>query len=332
MLPDSFKLGSIAACLIVLSAEMAAAQCTPGGPPSPSAVKGAIVGVVMDSSHNVLEGVDVFVRSQRRSAKSGAQGRFQIPDLEVGIYELTVRRIGYEIAMQKIAVTDSGGIARFCLIPEPRGLPPMITSVPRGGLSGVIGDSAYAVLPGAEVIAIAAGERAISDSAGGFYLPLKKGTYAITVRKKGYGPQLLSVTIPQDSGRQIAVWLASPARSARRIAAAIEDSMKYRLQRARAASSKLLSSEDLARTTADLTMAVQASVIAGVSPDCEAVIDGGPWTLPLSLIDKADVAAVEVYAVPAMRSGPTSLDSRGTVAQNKDPSNCKVKVYVWLKP
>src|SRR5687767_9744417 len=105
-----------AAVAVVSCAGSAAAQCTPGGPPSPTAVRGAIVGVVMDTSHNVLENVDVFIRSARRSAKSGPQGRFQIPDLEVGIHELTVRRIGYEIAMQKIAVTDSGGIARFCLI------------------------------------------------------------------------------------------------------------------------------------------------------------------------------------------------------------------------
>lgn len=318
----------------LLAANVAHAQCTPGGPPSPAPVKGAIVGIVMDTAHRVIEGVDVIIKDPRRNVRTDANGRFVITDLVRGENELTVRRLGYEIAVQKIAVTDSGGVARFCLIPEPRGLPAVITSVPRGGLSGVIGDSTYNVLPGAEVKAVAGGAAAITDSAGGFYLPLKKGTYAVMVKKAGFGSQLLSVTIPNDSGRKIAVWLSSPPRNARRIAAAIEDSMKFRLMMARPSRARLLSSEDLTRNSGDLTRVVQAAAIARVSDNCEAVVDGGPFVLPLYAIDKSEIAAVEVYAIPPARNTVTSLPSRGKASarSSETPTDCNVRVYVWLKP
>jgi hypothetical protein len=315
-----------------LGASGAAAQCTPGGPPNPAAVRRAIVGIVMDSSHVPIEGADVVIKDPRRAVKTRADGGFQIDSLAPGTYELTARRIGHEIAVQSYTVTDSGGIARFCLIPEPHTLAPMITASRRAGLSGFVGDTAYQMLAGAEIRVVAGGAHATTDSAGGFYLPLKPGSYPITVKKEGYGTQLLSVTVPEDSGRQIAVWLGAPPRNARRIAAAIEDSMRYRmLMVARASTFKLLSSEDVMRTPADLMRTVQGAVVAPVAMECEAIIDGGPYSLPLYVIDKSEIAAMEVYALKPSRGGATSIDSRGTASAGA-AGTCKVKVYVWLKP
>lgn len=333
-MPTSLKLASVAVLFAVLPASMVHAQCTPGGPANPPAIKRAIVGVVMDSAHNVLQGVDVIIRDPRRNVKTDARGRFQILDLEPGTNELTVRRFGYEIAVQTIAVTDTGGVARFCLLSEARGLPAMITSAARGGLSGVIGDSTYAVLPGAEVRVVGEGGVALSDSAGGFYLPLKKGTYAIQVSKKGFGQQLLSVTVPADSGRQIAVWLGSKQRNANRLAMNL-DAMKWRIVNARPNRFALLSSEELSRTSLDLTQSVRMAAKASVSDDCEATIDGGPWTLPLYMIDKNNIAMLEVHVNAPPRSTVTSLNPEGTASRPSAGGGGKaygVKVYAWLKP
>jgi hypothetical protein len=153
------------------------------------------------------------------------------------------------------------------------------------------------------------------------------------VKKAGFGSQLVSVTIPNDSGRKIAVWLSSPPRNARRIAAAIEDSMRFRLMMARPNRAKLLSSEELTKNPGDLLRVVQAAAIASVSPECDAVIDGGPYKIPLYTIDKNDIAAVEVYAIPPRRGGINSLPSRGKASAPAAPApDCNVTVYVWMKP
>src|SRR4051812_13985483 len=246
----------MAAFLVALVAGQAAAQCTPGGPVNPPAVRRAIVGVVLDTTHHALDNVSIGVKAPRRQAKTGPDGRFQLADLDTGTYELTVHRLGYEITVASYIVSDTGGVARFCLIPEARGLAAMITSAKRGGLGGVIGDSTYKVLPGANVYAVSAGQYATTDSAGGFYMPLKPGTYAIQVSKEGFGKQVLSVTVPRDSGRQIAVWLTSPSPYAERMAASL-DEMRDRLVRANSQYSSLMSSEEIAKFSTDLAGAAQ---------------------------------------------------------------------------
>jgi hypothetical protein len=317
----------------LLVATRSRAQCTPGGPPNPAPAAGALTGIVMDSGHDPLEGASVFIRNPKRQARTSASGYFRLDSLAAGTYEVTVRMIGHEIAMQSYTVSDSGGVARFCLVSEPRALAPIITAVPRGGLSGVVGDSAYQMVSGAEVRAVTGGAHALTDSAGGFFLDLKPGTYPITVKKEGYGIQLLSVTIPRDSGRQIAVWLTSPPKNARRIAAAIEDSMKFRMTFLyRAAHFKLLSSEELMRNPADILTTVQGATVTAVSSKCEAIVDGGPYQVPLYTIDKSEIAAMEVYVKRESSRGPTSINPGGTAGGSGGSDECKVKVYVWMKP
>jgi hypothetical protein len=317
----------------VLLAGRSGGQCTPGGPPNPAPLRAALVGIVMDTAHDPLEGASVVVRDPQRQARTNASGYFHLDSLAPGTYEVTVRSLGHDIAVQSYIVPDSGGIARFCLIPEPRGLAPMITAIARGGLSGVVGDSTYKPISGAEVRAVAGGAHALTDSSGGFFLDLKPGSYPISVRKDGYGIQLLSVTIPKDSGRQIAVWLAAPPNNARRIAAAIEDSMKFRMTFLyRAAHFKPLSSEDLMRNPADILTTVQGAAVIPVSSRCEAIIDGGPYQVPLYTIDKSEIAAMEVYVKPESSRGPTSINPAGTSGGSSTSDDCKVKVYVWMKP
>jgi hypothetical protein len=315
------------------SAHLSRAQCAPGGPPNPATTPRAITGIVMDTAHVPLANVTVAIRNPRRSTKTNAQGRFQLADLDTGTYEISVFRIGYEGALQSYVVTDTGGVARFCLIPEARALPTMVTSSTRPGLAGVVGDSNYAVLEGAEVRALGGGAHALTDSAGGFYLPLKSGTYPIVITKPGYGRQLISVTIPSDSGRQIAVWLGSPALNANRMAAAL-DSMHDRILWARPNRTALVSSEELAKFNVPLAGVAQLEVKAKVLDICEAVIDGGPFTLPLFTIDKADVAMMEVYIAGPARDMPRSINPAGTSpsrAVSALGGGCP-SIYVWMKP
>jgi hypothetical protein len=313
----------VAALLSAGLTSAAGAQCTPGGPPDPAAVGKSIAGIVLDRSNQPLENVDVIVKAPRRLAKTRPDGRFLIQDLDTGVYEVTFRKIGYQIFAWEYVVTDSGGVARVCLAPEVRILPPSVSAVAAGGLFGIIADSMMKPLPGAEVRAMGAGEHAITDSAGAFFMNLRRGSYAIMISKDGFARQLLSVTIPKDSGRQITAFLGSPQRNANRMAANLGD-MRQRIAWANPATSGIMSSEDLLRTSADLRGAATKLARMGMADDCPAIIDGGPYSLPLSIIDKRDVAMLEAYMIAAPRR-------RGS-APRPINSPCPVRVYVWMKP
>lgn len=313
-----------------------AQQCKPGLPANPPAIRRSMVGIVLDSANRPIENANVAIRKPRREARSGTNGQFTLQDLEPGIYEVAVRRLGYETTLARYLVADSGGVARFCLVPEARGLAPMITSVSRSGLAGIVGDSTYKALAGAEIRAVGENRVTETDSTGSFYLPLKPGTYAIWVIKPGFARQTLSVTIPPDSGRQVAVWLGSPPPDKNRLASNMED-MRGRLLRATPMYSALVSSETIARFSTDLAGVAQAESKGGrVTDDCEAVIDGGPLTLPLYMIDKGDVAMMEVYLPRQARGTQTSIMSGATRAPTsvgaRSGGRCTAKVFLWMKP
>ena len=315
-----------------LAAVPAHAQCTPGGPPNPPATKRTITGIVMDSAHNPLENATVFILDSAknvlehstaivarplREVRTNGRGIFQIPDLDPGTYRLTVRRIGYLVAVQSYIVTDSGGVARFCLFQDIQSLPTMITSVSRGGITGVVGDSALALVKGAEVRVFGENMFALTDSAGGFFFPVKPGEYTLAVKKKGYGPQIVAVTVPKDSGRKIVVWLGSPPRNPNRYADEIEG-MRMRILMTPSFLYHRLTSEELARSDLSVEQMARMKAQTIVRDDCEAFISGMGFTLPLYMLDKDDIALLEVVS-PRMTSaggemrGVTSINGNARV-------------------
>lgn len=319
------RLGLIALLSTAMSSA-AVSQCLPGGPPNPAAVKRAITGIVLDSANNVLENATVFILDSahnvlevstprvarpRREVRTNAQGIFQITDLEPATYRLTVRRIGYDIAVQSYIVTDSGGVARFCLLPDIQNLPTVITSVPRGGITGVVGDTALSLINGAEVRVLGVNMSAVSDSAGGFFLPVKPGDYTLSVRKKGYGPQIVAVKVPKDSGRKIVVWLGSPPRNPNSYALAIEG-MRQRILTTPSFLYHRVTSEELALSALNVDQLVRMKAQTIVRDDCEASIVGMGFTLPLYMLDKDDLAMLEVVS-PRM-TGAGSGQPRGVTS------------------
>jgi len=312
-------------------------RCLPGGPAGPLPQPGALVGVVLDSALRVIDGAEVLVERPLRRTRSGVDGRFVIDGLQVGSYKVSVRRVGYEMAAQEYQVTTGGGVARFCLLPTTHRLLPVVTSARRLGLGGVVGDSLYKPLAGAEVRVLAGSAPVLTDSAGGFFIPLKPGPHTFVVSKAGYGRQLVSVRIPKDSGREVAVWLGPMPRNPNRLLAAYED-MRDRLLKANPNRSALVSAEELDQKY-DVFFAAQAAIRNRIPDDCRAIIDGGPYTLPLAAIQKEEVAAMEIYDIRTTRARPT-MDRRGSAggrtfstapAPAKGFCGASFDVYVWMK-
>jgi hypothetical protein len=311
----------------------ASAQCGQSGPTAPSAVARTMVGLITDNNNNPLEHVEVILSQPRRKVTTNSQGQFTIADLDPGSYPITVRRIGYEPGTAVVDVTSNGANPRICIDVEPEPLAPLVTSVPRGGLAGTVGDASYAMLPGAQVGAIGGGRTAITDSAGNFFLDLKPGTYGLQVGKKGYGTRFVSVTIPKDSGRKVTIWLMPTTPGQQRRQAYGHDSLRWRLLE-KGTFHNLFSAEDLSKTSMDVAQVVANRVVAPPNDNCEAIVDG-EYPLPLWAIDKSEIELMEVYphsmhsprGVTSMRAGSSSPIK----AQQTRQSACSAEIFVWLK-
>lgn len=291
-----------------------------------------LIGVVTDTSGTPVDSVEVFIASLKRRAMSGPDGAFRFDDLKPGTYALSARRLGYLPQLQKVKVGDDGGTTAFSLVPYMRGLPPVVSSSSRGGLSGVIGDTAYNIVAGADVTVLASDHRAVSDSTGSFFIDLRPGRYMVRVKRPGYSPRLVSVTIPNDSGRRMVVWLSPAGPGGSNHEEWAMDSLAERLLRRNPVWSTIYSREDINKM--GMTDAAQLATIGArkrVDDNCPAIIDGGPRTAPIWAFAASDIETMETYTPKPPSYAPTSMMSRGHLQAPPPPNDCPVTVYLWLR-
>lgn len=282
------------------------AQCAPGTL-KPASSAQAIVGLVTDKALTPLSDVRVSLRKPRLEVSTDQRGRFEFPGLPRGDYELLIRKIGFELEHATASIGDSGAVVRICMAVATRPLPAMISSASRIGLGGFVADGSQRPVPGAEVRIIGNGLHTITDSAGGFFLPTGKGHYAVTVSKPGYGTEMLGVTIPADSGREIVVWLGNPPVNKNRYADEL-DQMHWRSVQTPPSRYAVRTSEDLARSGRDLQQEILAAA-RGVGKMCgPSRIVGKAYDVPADMIEKSEVALLEVITIlpgkPGQRTGP----------------------------
>jgi carboxypeptidase family protein len=296
-----------------------------------------IIGFVADTLATPLDSVEVFIASLKMHATASPNGTFRFEQIKTGTYAVSARRFGYFPQVREVVVGDSGGVVTFALVPRQQSLPTVVTSAPRGGLSGVIGDSSYNILEGADVTIVGTDHHARTDSSGAFYMEVKPGRYMVHVERPGYASRLLGVTIPNDSGRRILVGLAPRTRPplAREEAAIAE--LSFRLTR-RSVMSKIYTREDINHMgMTELRQIATAGAFQRVDESCQAIINGGPVTMPIWLITAADIESVEIYPpdpesrrrafVPTSINGNQPIRTQGATRR----TDCPVTVYVWLR-
>jgi hypothetical protein len=300
--------------------------------PKPAGPK-TLVGIVTDTLGNPVDSVELVISSLKRQAMSKSDGTFRFDDIKPGPYQVLARRLGYYPQVQSATVDDKGGVVSFAILPGIRALPPVVTSVPRGGLSGVIGDTAYNIVSEAQVSVIASDRRTLSDSLGRFSLDLKPGKYMVSVSRPGYRTRLVSVTVPNDSGRRMTVWLTPTNRGQNNRDAMAFDALAARLARRNPVWSNIYTREDINRTgIEDGVQLARLGANKNMDDTCSAIIDGGPRRLPLWAIDAADIEAMETYTTPPPRRTITSINRNAPIrGQAQGTTTCGATVFVWLR-
>jgi hypothetical protein len=223
---------------------------------------------------------------------------FRFDSVRTGKQDLRVRRLGFEPQYRTVTVGDDGGSVSVTLKAVPQRLAPVVTSVSRGGLGGFVTDDKARPVAGAAVAVFGGAARAVTDSAGEFFVDVKPGTFMIRVTSKGYTSRLVSVTVPRDSGRQVVIGLVpgnpGPAREEWEM-----DNLRRRLVW-RSSPAEVFGRERLAalpnKRLGTLVRSVNPNPLReGAADECMALVDGGPEAVPLWYLDVDELEAIEIY-------------------------------------
>lgn len=162
-----------------------------------------IHGTVRDSaSGQTLSGavVELAGPSIRLNARSDQQGAFQFNRLAAGRYQLTVREIGFLETSRGVDVSERDATITISLAPATQRLDTVRVRANVTAVYGVVGTTAgLRPLADATVQVIGSQQKAITDSAGRFFIMLKKGgSYFVRARREGFADQFIPLDVPND--------------------------------------------------------------------------------------------------------------------------------------
>jgi len=277
-----------------------------------------LVGVVRDTTGVPIDSVEVSIPSLQRRSFTKLDGSFLFGDIKPGKYQVRARKIGYAAQTREFVVADSGGTGAFALLPLPYVLRPVITSAGRGGLSGVVGDTAFNALVGANVRLLGKSASTKTDSLGQFYLPLQAGSYLVRVTQPGFVDRLVSVIVPKDSGQRIRVTLAPPTRPLTIREFHNFDDLNSRLNWRSRANTRVYTRAELLQMKIewvyDAVMIGYHEIHSGppgsLDKDCAAIVNGGPAYTEIGKLTVDDIETVEVYGGSTTQSMPVSNGRR----------------------
>lgn len=321
-------------------------------PPGPR----KMTGVVRDTFAIPIDSVEISIVKLQRRAFTETDGTFLFTDIKPGKYEVRARKIGYAPQVAEFTVDSSGATGGFKLLPLTQVLRPVVTTVGRGGISGVVGDTAFNPLAGTEVRVVGKGQFAMTDSLGAFYIPVEAGSYLLRFAQPGYAERLLSVIVPKDSGQRIRVTLAPPRRSLTLREVHNVDDMAERAVVRAASYSRVFTRAELQQQKIEWVYdAVQMGfrqVHQGppgvLDRDCFAMVNGGPDITEIRDLTVDDIETVEIYDLGASQasarqprpwsgnqrfgngSGLLPISNADQAVWANRTKSCTM-VYVWLR-
>ncbi len=166
-----------------------------------------LVGRVTDLAGMPVAGATVALTGTRQQAQTNAAGDFTLAPLPSGHVVLIVRRLGF--AAMLLEPVFAPGETRMDVTLErlPQELAAVRTETKQTGLFGVVGDTAFDIVPGATVAAAIHRNETTSNEKGQFTLDVPSGPEIVTVRRDGFRPRTMGITLPPSGGAQVVVWL-----------------------------------------------------------------------------------------------------------------------------
>jgi len=294
-----------------------------------------LTGIVVDTAGNTIAGVEITIPDLERRLFSREDGTFRFDSIPRGEYSMRARKLGYAPQVREFSVDTAGGVAEFELLPIAHTLPPMVSSAARRGLAGVVGDTGFNPIAGADVRVLGGGMETQTDSMGTFFMPVHSGTYMVSIRKSGFADRLVSVAIPADSGKRITTWLQpfsgerpkdqfwNVADFQHRLAWIPPGSMRGATFYTRDQLLKL--KIEWIYDAVEMTC-TKNNCRTAYHRNCRVVVNGGPATAVLSTLTIDDVEAVEVYG-----GGFSSRINNTRNAGFDNHGMACPQVYVWTR-
>jgi hypothetical protein len=178
-----------------------------------------VSGVVRDETGSPVREALVVIDPDSLSlrARTGSDGRFRIPGVPHGRYEVRVVRIGFRPVSRTIDVTGRTLEFEVELRTVPIPLDTVAVRVSRPGLYGLVVTRGIALLPheprpirGARVEILNEPHSTRSAADGRFTIPqLAIGSHSVLVTLDGFATRLVPVSVPPDGGVDITVTLDS---------------------------------------------------------------------------------------------------------------------------
>ncbi len=334
---------SLARCVIISVTLCAApsAMHAQVAAPRPAGAN-TLTGIVTDTLNAPVSGIDVYAIELRQSTRTKSDGSFRFDSAAAGTYTVTARGLGFVAKTQKVVVGANGGTVVIRLVRTERVLPAIVTKASRGGLSGVIGDTAYKPLAQVSVRIQGTDGVAKTDSMGAFFIPIKSGNYLVLLERNGYERQMIGITVPDSEGRQMAAWMRPKGPTTRNLDAFEIADMHQRIISEKGVASKYYTHQDLVdRGLTKLSAVARISALGIVTDDCWVSVALGDGKVPIWAIDSDEIEFVEVYATTqgvgtGRQRGVTSMNGNSTkftTARTVRPSGGKdcggVAVIVW---
>jgi hypothetical protein len=200
-------LRSIAVVAAALTAASIAAAQAPGR---------VVRGTVHDSATGQeLSGavVELVGPSVRTVARSDQRGTFQFPHVADGRYHVSVRLIGFAEGARDVDVNGRDVSLSISLSPTSQRLDTVRVRASVTAVYGVVGSSVgLHPVADAAIQVIGSQQKGTTDSAGKFFVSLKKGgSYFVRVHHAGFADQLFPVDVPNDRAVETFVLLDSGA-------------------------------------------------------------------------------------------------------------------------
>jgi hypothetical protein len=278
----------------------------------------AVRGQVATTDGALLSGAEVSVVGTTWQSRTDAMGRFVIPVAHDSSYTVVVRRIGFAPVSQRIPTRGVGASPIIRLSPYATTLAPVVTAAPRKGLFGVVADSSHQPISQARISVMGSALRTQSDSSGAFSLLLTAGAWVLRVERPPYGEELVGVTVPSDSGRDVAIWLTRTDRATAAVVASQRFDLNQRIMRQKGPSAHYFSRDGLLeKGILELSELVRQWANGSITADClVTVYDPTRYSVPLTALSTSDVEFVELYQASnvggAQPRGRTSLSGNRT--------------------